>query len=106
EAEVQSTLIKTRIANHQNSSLTSVLAAVDQLTKDTMSAMHKVALIQLEVSCHGYSRMQTWRGVKGASRANHLGHRYSQSRREREVLSSLHLGAIGATGATSAPSAL
>ena len=33
EANSQSTLIKTRIANHKNSSLTSILAAVDQLTK-------------------------------------------------------------------------
>ncbi|KAL2018622.1 hypothetical protein VTK56DRAFT_592 [Thermocarpiscus australiensis] len=50
EAESQSTLIKTRIANHQNSSPTSMLAAVDQLTKGTMAVMHQVALLQAEVS--------------------------------------------------------
>jgi hypothetical protein len=50
EAESQSTLIKTRIANHQNSSPTSMLTAVDQLTKGTMAVMHQVALLQAEVS--------------------------------------------------------
>ena len=50
EAESQSTLIKTRIANHQNSSPTSMLAAVDQLTKGTMAVMHQVALLRSEVS--------------------------------------------------------
>jgi len=50
EATSQSTLIKTRIANHQNSSPTSMLAAVDQLTKGTMAVMHQVALLQAEVS--------------------------------------------------------
>src|SRR5690606_20191066 len=46
----QSTLIKTRIANHQNSSPTSLLAAVDQLTKSTTAVMHEVALLRIEVS--------------------------------------------------------
>jgi hypothetical protein len=50
EAESQSTLIKTRIANHQNSSPTSILGAVDQLTKGTMAMMHQVALLRSEVS--------------------------------------------------------
>jgi len=40
EANAQSTLIKTRIANHQNSSPTSMLAAVDQLAKSTTAVMH------------------------------------------------------------------
>ena len=48
EATSQSTLIKTRIANHQNSSPTSMLAAVDQLTKGTMAMMHQVALLRSE----------------------------------------------------------
>ena len=48
EATSQSTLIKTRITNHQNSSPTSMLAAVDQLTKSTMAVMHQVALLQAE----------------------------------------------------------
>jgi hypothetical protein len=48
EANSQSTLIKTRIATHQNSSPTSMLAAVDQLTKSTMAVMHQVALLQAE----------------------------------------------------------
>jgi hypothetical protein len=50
EANSQSTLIKTRIANHQNSSPTSMLAAVDQLTKGTMAVMHQVALLRAENS--------------------------------------------------------
>jgi hypothetical protein len=50
EADSQSTLIKTRIASHQNSSPTSMLAAVDQLTKGTIAVMHQVALLQSEVS--------------------------------------------------------
>jgi hypothetical protein len=50
EANSQSTLVKTRIANHQNSSPTSMLAAVDQLTKGTIAVMHQVALLQAEVS--------------------------------------------------------
>ncbi len=48
EANSQSTLIKTRIASHQNSSPTSMLAAVDQLTKGTMAVMHQVALLRAE----------------------------------------------------------
>jgi hypothetical protein len=50
EADSQSILIRTRITNHQNSSPSSMLAAVDQLTKGTMSIMHQVALLQSEVS--------------------------------------------------------
>jgi hypothetical protein len=50
EANSQSTLIKTRIASHQNSSPTSVLAAVDKLTKSTTAMMHQVALLRAEVS--------------------------------------------------------
>ena len=48
EATSQSTLIKTRIANHQNSSPTSMLAAVDQLAKGTVAVMHQVALLRAE----------------------------------------------------------
>ena len=48
EATSQSTLIKTRISNHQNSSPTPMLAAVDQLTKGTMAVMHQVALLRSE----------------------------------------------------------
>jgi hypothetical protein len=48
EATSQSTLIKTRIANHQNSSPTSMLAAVDQLAKSTTAVMHHVALLRAE----------------------------------------------------------
>jgi hypothetical protein len=50
EANSQSTLIKTRIANHQNSSPTSMLTAVDQLAKSTTAVMHQVALLQAENS--------------------------------------------------------
>jgi hypothetical protein len=48
EADAQSTLIKTRIANHQNSSPTSMLAALDQLTKGTIAIMHRVAILESE----------------------------------------------------------
>jgi hypothetical protein len=50
EATSQSTLIKTRIANHQNSSPTSMLAAVNQLAKSTTAVMHRVAILESEVS--------------------------------------------------------
>jgi hypothetical protein len=48
EATSQSTLIKTRISNHQGSSPTQMLAAVDQFTKGTMAVMHQVALLRAE----------------------------------------------------------
>ena len=48
EATLQSTLIKTRIANHQNSSPTSILATIDQLAKGTIAVIHQVALLQSE----------------------------------------------------------
>jgi hypothetical protein len=50
EANAQSTLIKTCIVNHQNSSPTSMLAAVDQLAKSTTAVMHQMALLTAEVS--------------------------------------------------------
>jgi hypothetical protein len=49
EASSQTTLIKTRIAQHQNSSPTSLLAAVDQFAKGTSKIMHKMALMQAEI---------------------------------------------------------
>src|SRR5690349_14226628 len=45
EANSQSTLIKTRIANHQNSSPTSMLAAIDQLAKGTIAVIYQVTLL-------------------------------------------------------------
>jgi hypothetical protein len=50
EASSQSELIKTRISNHQNSSPTSMLNAVDHITKGAMAMMHRVALLESEVS--------------------------------------------------------
>ena len=50
EANSQSDLIKTRISNHQGSSPTSMLAAVDQFTKGATAMMHQVALLRAEVS--------------------------------------------------------
>ncbi|KFZ00543.1 hypothetical protein V500_01022 [Pseudogymnoascus sp. VKM F-4518 (FW-2643)] len=50
EAASQSTLIKTRITNHLNSSPTSMLAAVDQITKGATAVMHQVALLRADVS--------------------------------------------------------
>ena len=49
EASCQSELIKTRITNHQNSSPTSMLYAVDQLSKGTTAIMHQVTLLRTEV---------------------------------------------------------
>ena len=48
EAFSQSTLIKTRISRHQNSSPTEILRAVDVLAKGTL-IMHKMALMQAEI---------------------------------------------------------
>ena len=50
EATSQSAFIKTRISNHQGSSPTSMLTAVDRLAKGTMAVMHEVALLRTEVS--------------------------------------------------------
>jgi hypothetical protein len=43
-------LIKTRITSHQDSSLDSMLAAVDQLAKGITAVMHQVALLRSEVA--------------------------------------------------------
>jgi hypothetical protein len=48
EATSQAKLIKDRIANHQGSSPTAILAAVDQITKGTQAIMHKFALLKAE----------------------------------------------------------
>lgn len=50
EANLQSELIKARIANHQKSSPTSMLAAVDQFAKGATAIMHQVTLLRTEVS--------------------------------------------------------
>jgi DDE superfamily endonuclease len=50
EANSQSELIKTRISNHQNSSPTSMLNAVDQFTKGTKAIMYRLALLEADNS--------------------------------------------------------
>ena len=50
EATSQKDFIKGRISNHQGSSPTPMLAAVDQLAKGAMAVMHEVALLRTEVS--------------------------------------------------------
>ncbi|KAJ6436060.1 Glycoside hydrolase family 43 protein [Purpureocillium lavendulum] len=50
EASSQSKHIKTRISTHQNSSPTSVLAAMDKFERGTTAMMHQVALLRAEVS--------------------------------------------------------
>jgi hypothetical protein len=50
EATSQSELIKARISTHQNSSPTSILGAVDHITKGAKAIMHRVALLEAEVS--------------------------------------------------------
>ena len=48
EASSQSTLIKNRITRHQNSSTTSIYAAIDQFTKGASQLMHQLALLKAE----------------------------------------------------------
>jgi hypothetical protein len=48
EAMSQSTFIKTQISRHQNSSPTSIYAAVDQFTKGASQIMHQLALLKAE----------------------------------------------------------
>jgi hypothetical protein len=50
EAKSQSELIKNRISNHQNSSPTPMLDAVDQFAKGAKAMMHQVALLRAENS--------------------------------------------------------
>lgn len=48
EAYSQSAFLKKRVAEHQNSSPTSILAAVDHFAKGTKMIMHKLALVEAE----------------------------------------------------------
>ncbi|KAJ6258426.1 hypothetical protein Dda_2933 [Drechslerella dactyloides] len=48
EAALQSDLIKNQVVQYQDSSPTSLLAAIDQLTKGTQTIMHQMALIRTE----------------------------------------------------------
>lgn len=50
EATSQSAFIKTRISNHQSSSPTPMLTAVDQFTRGAMGIMYEVALLRAEAS--------------------------------------------------------
>ena len=50
EADSQTSLIKTRISNHLNSSPTLMLDAVDQFAKGAKAIMHEVTLLRTEVS--------------------------------------------------------
>ena len=50
EADSQTSLIKTRISNHQNSSPTLMLTAIDHFAKGAKAMMHQVALLCTEVS--------------------------------------------------------
>lgn len=49
EASLQSTHIKNRISRHQNSSPTSIYGALDQITKGTITVMHKMVLMEARV---------------------------------------------------------
>ena len=49
EASLHTTLIKDRIVRHQDSSPTSIIAAVDLFAKGTSQVMHQMALLQAEV---------------------------------------------------------
>lgn len=50
EAISQSEFIKSRIAKHQNSSPTSIYDAIDQFSKGAYGIMHRMALLQAEVT--------------------------------------------------------
>jgi hypothetical protein len=50
EASLQSEHIKARISTHQNSSPSSIIAAIDQFTKGATAMMHQAALLCAEVS--------------------------------------------------------
>jgi hypothetical protein len=50
EATSQSEFVKRRIAVHQNSSPTSIYQAIDQFAKGTSVVMHKLTLLQAEVT--------------------------------------------------------
>ena len=50
EADSQTCLIKSRVANHLDSSPTSMLSAIDQFAKGAKAMMHEVALLRTEVS--------------------------------------------------------
>ncbi|KFZ23961.1 hypothetical protein V502_01560, partial [Pseudogymnoascus sp. VKM F-4520 (FW-2644)] len=50
EATLQSEFIKSRIAKHQNSSPTSIYDAIDQFSKGAHGIMHRMALLQAEVT--------------------------------------------------------
>ena len=49
QATSQSSFIKERVMQHQNSSPTSILDAIDQFSKGTSKVMHQLALLQAEV---------------------------------------------------------
>ena len=49
KASMQSTLIRDRINRHQSSSPTSIFSALDQITKGTMTVMHKIVLMEARV---------------------------------------------------------
>jgi hypothetical protein len=50
EADSQTSLIKTRISNYQNSSPTSILNAIDQFAKRAKAIIYEIALFRAEVS--------------------------------------------------------
>ena len=50
EATSQTDYIKRRISHHQGSSLTSILAAIDQFAKGARGIMHQMALFKAEVN--------------------------------------------------------
>ena len=50
ESTLQTELIKNRIACHQNSSPTSIFAGIDQIAKGTQQVMHRLALLEGELT--------------------------------------------------------
>jgi hypothetical protein len=49
QATSQSSFIKDRVMQYQDSSPTSILDAIDQFSKGTSKVMHQLALLQAEV---------------------------------------------------------
>jgi hypothetical protein len=52
EATSQTEFIKNRIARHQNSSPTSIHTGLDQIAKGAQQVMHRLALLEGEISSH------------------------------------------------------
>ena len=88
-------LIKTRIANYQNSFPTSILVAIDQLTKGTIAIMYEVALLRSEVS----SLRKANEALSKRRRAKRIHVQLRGLLTLQDIIDLLGLGAVGREGA-------